>query len=200
MQRALARSRRPVPRRRAQVGPARAMPAPRDVRRRRQRVRQMATHQTPARRPREMRSRRRRLRRGGRPATAGRSEVSNAVVELLLGDEPQEQRHAGHRPGSEQARERGDRHAPTKPAEPGHITRARLVIDRARDEKERALVAGVGEQIGQAGDDGRARADAEQQHQHAQRADRGVRQDALEIGFEHRSVRAAQHRQRRQRA
>ena len=39
-----------------------------------------------------------------------------------------------------------------------------------------------------------ARADPEQQHQHAQRADRGVGQDALEIRFEHRPVRAAQHR------
>ena len=121
-------------------------------------------------------------------------EVAHAVVELLFGDEAEEQRHTRHRSGGEHGRDSGDGHAVTKSAEFGHVARARLVLDRAGDEKERTLVARVRQQVGQAGDDGLARADAEQQHQHAQRADRGVREHPLEIRFQHRSIRATHHR------
>ena len=121
------------------------------------------------------------------------SEVTNAVVELLFRDEPEKQRHTRHRSSGEHGRNSGDRHAVAKSAELGHVARARLVLHSADDEKERTLVARVRQEVGQAGDHSLARSDAEQQHEHAERADRGVREHPLEIRFQHRSVRATHH-------
>ena len=97
----------------------------------------------------------------------GSVDIADAFVELLLGDEPAEQGNAGHRTGRERRADGGQRHRPTQSSERCHVARAGLVLDRSGDQEERPLVAGMGEQIGEAGGNRLWRADAEQQHQNA---------------------------------
>ena len=74
------------------------------------------------------------------------------------------------------------RHRAAQPAEHRDVARAGLVFDRAGDEEERALVAGMGEQVGEAGGDRRRRARSPNSSiRMPERTDRRVGEDALEV-------------------
>ena len=53
-------------------------------------------------------------------------------------------------------------------AEVGYVARASFVFERARDQEQRAFVAGMGEQVDQRGGDGFLCPHAEQQHDQRQ--------------------------------
>jgi hypothetical protein len=120
--------------------------------------------------------------------------MEQRLVGAVLADEPQRERYAAHRQRGGATGNGGNRHRATKPRKRGDVARAGLMLDPARHQEERALVARVRHEVHQRGGDRLARADAEKQHQDAERADGRVREDAFEVCLLRGPVGANDHR------
>ena len=78
------------------------------------------------------------------------------VVQLLLRDEPTEQRNARHRCSRQAGGSSRRRHRAPQARQHRDIPSAGLVFDGTSHEEQRALVAGVCEQVCETSRDGRA--------------------------------------------
>jgi hypothetical protein len=76
-----------------------------------------------------------------------RRRVQRRLVGEFLGDEPEQRRQSCHRQRGKPGGHGGEGHRLAEPAEAIHVTRAGLVVQRAGDEEEGALVQGVGQQV-----------------------------------------------------
>ena len=124
------------------------------------------------------------------------ARMKQRVVGRVLADESECQRHPGHRERGGAAGKRGHRHRSAQARERRNIARARFVVDHAGDQEQRALVAGVRDQIDKRRDDGLARAHPEQHRQDAEGTQRRVGEDALQVGLLHGAVGADDHGRR----
>ena len=129
-----------------------------------------------------------------RASVAAGALVDEGLEVGLLGDEAEQQRDAGHRPGGDGGD--GQHPAPTRPGpgQPADVAGAALVVDDPDDHEGGGLERAVGQQHDAAGGVGRRRAPAEHGDHEPELADRAVGQQQLEVGLAQRPQPAADHR------
>ena len=96
--------------------------------------------------------------------------MKQRLIRGILAHEAERQRHAGHRQRRGAAGNSCNRHRAMQPRKRSDVTRASLMVDRARHKKERALVARVCDEVHERRGNRLACADAEKHRQDAKRA------------------------------
>ena len=109
--------------------------------------------------------------------------VGERIVDLLLGEEAEEERQAAHGECGQKRCAEGDRHDGTEAAELRHLAGAGFMVDEARHHEERALEERMGHEIEHRRFDGMRRAEAGQHDEQAERGHGRIGEHQLQVGL-----------------
>ena len=131
----------------------------------------------------------------------GRGTGEVAVLEvgvdrLLLGDEAEQRRKAGHRGGADDGHHLHGQPPVAEAVQLSDVARAHLVVDDPDEHEQRRLERAVGEQQHDAGLRDLVLAGPEEQHHEPELADGAVGEQQLEVALAHRTEPADEHRHR----